>query len=164
MSRVSRLEQDHMASTPHNKDSLTLSYIDGPQGSPTPDTDEKAAAQSPERRWSSTSGRHHLVGFLPTAIVVITTLGFVVIIVGFLLGTQYVPEQGGRGFHAAIHHKSFVLNEDKWSRGKSGSEGGHLRVLVISALAVGGLLPRTEPPTDRTCLSRATSSRIQAPF
>ncbi|KAG8973260.1 hypothetical protein FRC05_008974 [Tulasnella sp. 425] len=124
-----------MASTPHNKDSLTLSYIDGPQGSPNPDTDEKAAAQSPERRWSSTSGRHRLVGFLPTAIVVITTLGFVVIIVGFLLGTQYVPEQGGRGFHAAIHHKSFVLNEDKWTRGKSGSEGGHLRVLVISALA-----------------------------
>ncbi|KAG8973259.1 hypothetical protein FRC05_008973 [Tulasnella sp. 425] len=107
--------------------------MDRPQNSPSTDTDEKAPAQSSERRWFSRPREHRLVGFVPTAIVLTITLVFVTTIVAFLLGTQYAPVQGGRGFKAAIDHKSFVLNEDKWRTGSS--SGGHLRVLTLSALA-----------------------------
>ncbi|KAG8912712.1 hypothetical protein FRC00_003958 [Tulasnella sp. 408] len=99
------------------------------------ETDEKAVGQPSERpRWSSRPSKHRLVGFLPTIIVLMITLGFVVIIVGFLLGMQYAPGQGGQGFSAAIKHGYFVLNENKWNHSSS-SSGGHLWVLVLSALA-----------------------------
>lgn len=99
-----------MASTPPNKDSSTLNYMDGPQSTPAMETDEKAPAQPSERRWSSRPSEHRLVGFLPTAFVMTITLVFVTAIVAFLLGTQYAPVQGGRGFKAAIDHKYFVLS------------------------------------------------------
>lgn len=136
-----------MASTPPNKDSSTLNYMDRPQNSPSTDTDEKAPAQSSERRWFSRPREHRLLGFMPTAIVLTITLVFVTTIVVFLLGTQYAPVQGGRGFKAAIDHKSFVLNEDKWRTGSS--SGGHLRVLTLSALAVCGLLSQLGEATNR---------------
>ncbi|KAG8936103.1 hypothetical protein FRC00_009753 [Tulasnella sp. 408] len=79
------------------------------------ETDEKAVGQPSERpRWSSRPSKHRLVGFIPTIIVLMITLGFVVIIVGFLLGMQYAPGQGGQGFSAAIKHGYFVLNENKY--------------------------------------------------
>ncbi|KAG8912784.1 hypothetical protein FRC01_004898 [Tulasnella sp. 417] len=98
------------------------------------DTGEKTIAHPSEPRWSSRPSKHRLVGFLPTVAVLVTTLGFVIIIASFLLGTQYGPAQGGRGFSAAIKHGYFVLKEDWWNREPS-SPGGHLALLVLSAFA-----------------------------
>lgn len=113
------------------KDVLSLADTDGSQGHTT--LEEKSGRKVPIRRWSSKPSKHRLVGFLPTAVVLIITLGFVVLILGFLLRRQYVPVQGGRGFSAAVKHGSFVLDEEEWS--DDTSSGGHLRVLVLSALA-----------------------------
>ncbi|KAG9020229.1 hypothetical protein FS837_008419, partial [Tulasnella sp. UAMH 9824] len=113
------------------KDILSLAYTDGSQGHTT--LDEKSGAKIPARRWASKPSKHRLVGFLPTAIVLIITLGFVALILGFLLRMQYVPVQGGRGLSAAVKHGSFALDEEEWS--DDTSSGGHLRVLILSALA-----------------------------
>lgn len=118
---------------PSEKDGLSFGYTDGSQAHSTTYTDEKALAQLPARRWFSKPSKHRLVGFLPTVIVLVITLGFVGLILGFLLSMQYVPAQGGRGFLAAVRHGSFVLDEEEWSGDMS--SGGHLRVLVLSALA-----------------------------
>ncbi|KAG9009290.1 hypothetical protein FRB90_008434 [Tulasnella sp. 427] len=113
---------------PSEKDALSLALS-------TTRTNEKITSTDrlPIRRWSSKPSKHRLVGFLPTVVVLIITLGFVGLILGFLLSMQYVPAQGGKGFSAAVKHGSFVIDEEEWSDDKS--SGGHLRVLVLSALA-----------------------------
>ncbi|KAG8912649.1 hypothetical protein FRC01_004969 [Tulasnella sp. 417] len=118
------------------KDVLNSNYlpVDGPRGtSSRTNTDDKAVPQSPLPQWSSRPGKHSLVGFLPTIIVLVITLGFVALIVGFILGTHYVPRQEKRGFGATFARGYFYLDEEKWTRRKSSE--GHLGLLILSSLA-----------------------------
>lgn len=122
---------------PSEKDILSSNClpVNGPQGTPSrTNTDEKVVVQSPTPQWSSRPSKHRLVGFLPTIIVMVITLGFVALLIGFILGTQYVPRQENRGFGAAVFRGYVLLDEEKWTIRKSSE--GHLGLLIISSLAV----------------------------
>lgn len=91
-----------------------------------------------------TNPRCRLLGFVPTVLVVIITLGSASLILSWLLARQYVPAQGGKGLNAAIHNGSFIVYE-----GQPPAAGenvtGNLRVLTFSALVVStNLLQQSE--------------------
>ncbi|KAG9021073.1 hypothetical protein FS837_007591, partial [Tulasnella sp. UAMH 9824] len=123
---------------PSEKDVPSSNYllVDGPQAtSPRIDTDEKVVVQSPVPQWSSRPSKHRLIGFLPTIIVMAITLGFVALMLGFILGTYYVPKGEKRGFGAALSRGHFSLDEERWTHYRSSSGKGHLGLLILSSLA-----------------------------
>ncbi|KAG8912002.1 hypothetical protein FRC01_005354 [Tulasnella sp. 417] len=75
-----------------------------------------------------------LLGFLPTLFVLLISLGFAFMIMGWLLARQYEPIQGGTGLGAAVRNGSFIVYE-----GGAPATGQkvsvNLRVLTFSALA-----------------------------
>lgn len=106
---------------------------------------KKTSASSKE--WASKPARHGILGFLPTVAVLVMTLGFAGLILGVLLGRQCSQVQGGHGIMAAIRAGYFVTSEEQ-SGGTSSS--GHLRVLTLSALAVGWNTIKSAAVSDST--------------
>ncbi|KAG8895681.1 hypothetical protein FRC01_012250 [Tulasnella sp. 417] len=97
-----------------------------------PEGFEGKASFGPPKEWTSRPARHGVLGFLPTVIVLVVTLGFAGLILGVLLGRQCPQVQGGHGILAAIRVGDFVTSEEDAG---GASSSGHLRVLTLSALA-----------------------------
>ncbi|KAG8925408.1 hypothetical protein FRC01_010237 [Tulasnella sp. 417] len=98
----------------------------------TPSAFQEKTALAPIQRWATRPARPGLLGLLPAAAVILTTLGFVVVILCVLLVYQCVETQGGQGILPAIHKGYFYTVEDhKQSRDSK----SHLWILTISNAA-----------------------------
>ncbi|KAG8928021.1 hypothetical protein FRC01_006576 [Tulasnella sp. 417] len=89
-------------------------------------------ALAPTLRWTTRPAKHRLLGLLPTAAVIVTTLGFVALILGVLLGYQCKETQRGRGIMPAIRDGYFYVVE---GHNQSDDSRSHLWVLTISGVA-----------------------------
>ncbi|KAG8976644.1 hypothetical protein FRC05_003483 [Tulasnella sp. 425] len=69
-------------------------------------------APGPTQLWTTRPNRPRLLGLLPAAVVIVTTLGFVAGILGVLLVKQCEETQGGRGIGPAITDGVFYVFED----------------------------------------------------
>ncbi|KAG8903711.1 hypothetical protein FRC01_009024 [Tulasnella sp. 417] len=75
------------------------------------DNNDKSRSNESDLRITNPNPRRRLLGFLPTGFVLVVTLGFTFLILGWLLARQYEPVQGGKGLGAAIRNGSFIVYE-----------------------------------------------------
>ncbi|KAG8907912.1 hypothetical protein FRC01_007541 [Tulasnella sp. 417] len=105
-----------------------------PTEPPDNDGNHKSNINESEVRMTDGSPRGKFLGFLPTLFVLLISLGFAFMIMGWLLLRQYEPIQGGTGLGAAVRNGSFIVYE-----GGAPATGQkvavNLRVLTFSALA-----------------------------
>ncbi|KIO30147.1 hypothetical protein M407DRAFT_5819 [Tulasnella calospora MUT 4182] len=94
---------------------------------------EEKIALAPNQQWTAQRAKPGLLGLLPTAAVLIMTLGFVALILGVLLWFQCEEIQGGRGIMAAFRTGYFETVE---GYSHELNPKSHLWVLTISSLAV----------------------------
>lgn len=87
----------------------------------------------PTQRWTTRPNKPRLLGLLPTALVIIVTLGFVAVILGLLLGYQCIETQGGRGIWPALKDGVFYTVEHHHQ--PPGAKN-RLLILTITGVAV----------------------------
>ncbi|KIO21193.1 hypothetical protein M407DRAFT_29185 [Tulasnella calospora MUT 4182] len=114
--------------------SANVAHLDyNPQTAIPPAFHEKTAPVSTQR-WATRPARPSLLGLLPAAAVIMTTLGFVVAILVILLAYQCVETQGGRGILPAIR-KGYFYTLDSEGHKQSDESKSHLWILTISNAA-----------------------------
>ncbi|KAG8914339.1 hypothetical protein FRC01_004118 [Tulasnella sp. 417] len=100
---------------------------------PDNDGNQKSNISESELRITDSKQRAKLLGFLPTLFVLLISLGFAFLILGWLLVRQYEPIQGGSGLGAAVRNGSFIVYEG--GAPAAGQKATvNLRVLTFSAL------------------------------
>ncbi|KAG8956057.1 hypothetical protein FRC00_005174, partial [Tulasnella sp. 408] len=100
-----------------------------PQTAVPPPFEEKTTL-APTQTWATRPARPRLFGLLPAAVVIITTFGFVVVILTILLYYQCEETQGGRGILPAIRKGAFYTVETH-----KRSKDSKLLILTISTAA-----------------------------
>lgn len=90
-------------------------------------------ALAPSQQWTTRPDQPRLLGLLPAAAVIVTTVGFAVGILGVLLVKQCEETQRGRGISPAIRDGVFYTVEGHNQTSESKS---HLLVVTISSVAV----------------------------
>ncbi|KAG8946169.1 hypothetical protein FRC04_012024 [Tulasnella sp. 424] len=132
---------------------------DVPPEPPGKDENHTSSIGEPELCIGAANPRHRLLGFLPTAFVLLITLGFACLILRWLLARQYEPIQGGKGITAAVRNGFFIVYEG--GAPEAGQKATvNLRVLTFSAL-VSHLISDTSSVLMTLVAYRAGSQWLQ---
>ncbi|KIO26081.1 hypothetical protein M407DRAFT_8060 [Tulasnella calospora MUT 4182] len=103
-------------------------------GPPNKEDNHHSSISESELRITNDNPRGKLLGFLPTVFILLITLGFAFLILGWLLARQYEPMQGGTGLSAAVRNGSFIVHEGGAPAAGQKIMINRLRVLTFSAL------------------------------